>query len=156
MTSSTQLVERLKFLCRVAGKELRHLQTTDRRLFDEPFGVARAARLEDDIELAERVEAFADSLKLWPAPAFLRAVQWPDRADSRHEGTAGRHGKKPWRTAFVVHSCGACRGLIWQRTTLVPCRQRRLLGLDDEDRGVAPVPVRRSGRVCSGDEQCQS
>jgi hypothetical protein len=51
-------LERLRFLAAVVTKECRHLETTDRRLFAEPFGSDRAARLADDADLAERVEAF--------------------------------------------------------------------------------------------------
>ena len=58
MTPSVQLLARLQFLCRVAEKELRHLQTTDRRLFGEHLDAELAARLDEDVELAERVEAF--------------------------------------------------------------------------------------------------
>ena len=39
-------------------KESRHLLTTDRRLFDQPFTPERAAKLEPVRELAERVDAF--------------------------------------------------------------------------------------------------
>jgi hypothetical protein len=49
---------RLAFLTRVVTKESRHLLTTDRRLFDQPFTPERAAQLESVPELAERVEAF--------------------------------------------------------------------------------------------------
>lgn len=49
---------RLRFLLRVAQKECRYLQETDRRLFVIPFSQDRAARLPEDPDLAERVEAF--------------------------------------------------------------------------------------------------
>ena len=60
MTSSRKGNEGLKiaFLTRVVRKECRHLVSTDQRLFDVPFGADRAASLETDLELAERVEAF--------------------------------------------------------------------------------------------------
>ncbi len=49
---------KMKFLTRVVRKECRHLVSTDQRLFDVPFSADRAASLETDLELAERVEAF--------------------------------------------------------------------------------------------------
>ncbi len=59
MTSVTEEVRaRLRFLARVVERESRHLQRTDQRIFDEPFTPARARALDEDIELAERVEAF--------------------------------------------------------------------------------------------------
>lgn len=58
MTGPDQQLLRLKFLLRVVRRESAHLATTDRRLFDCPFSVARAAQLSTDVELAERVEAF--------------------------------------------------------------------------------------------------
>ena len=58
MTLDAKLALRLQFLARVVGKECRHLETTDRRLFEQPFTPERAALLETDAELAERVEAF--------------------------------------------------------------------------------------------------
>lgn len=53
---------RLRFLARVIAKELRHLETTDRRLFAVPMTTERAASLSDDPDLAERVEAFVGRL----------------------------------------------------------------------------------------------
>jgi hypothetical protein len=53
-----QSLARLQFLGRVAAKESRHLQSTDQRLFAERFTEMRARNLEDDPDLAERVEAF--------------------------------------------------------------------------------------------------
>ena len=49
---------RLQALARIAGKELRHLRRTDARLFSRPFTPELAARLEEDDDLAERVDAF--------------------------------------------------------------------------------------------------
>ena len=51
-------LDRLQFLIRVTQKESRHLQMTDQRLFNERFDEKRAATLENDSDLAERVEAF--------------------------------------------------------------------------------------------------
>jgi hypothetical protein len=53
-----KLTYRLQFLMRVVRKESRHLQSTDQRLFAAAFTRDQAAKLETDIELAERVEAF--------------------------------------------------------------------------------------------------
>lgn len=58
MNLEPKLAERMAFLMRVVRKECRHLGGTDRRLFSEPFTEARAASLETDPDLAERVEAF--------------------------------------------------------------------------------------------------
>lgn len=51
--------QRLRGLARVVRKELQHLLRTDARLFARPFTVERAARLDRDDDLSERVEAFA-------------------------------------------------------------------------------------------------
>ncbi len=51
-------VMRLQFLSRVICRELQHLRLTDQRLFVSPFTVTQAMVLENDIVLAERVEAF--------------------------------------------------------------------------------------------------
>lgn len=58
MTLDDKLAQRLQFLARVIRKECRHLESTDSRLFEQPFTRERALRLEEDAELAERVEAF--------------------------------------------------------------------------------------------------
>jgi hypothetical protein len=50
---------RLRFLARIVQKECRHLETTDRRLFEHPFTIERARQLESNPDLAERTEAFA-------------------------------------------------------------------------------------------------
>ena len=49
---------RLQFLARVVRKECKHLITTDQRLFGSLFTLEQAAQLEDNPDLAERVEAF--------------------------------------------------------------------------------------------------
>jgi hypothetical protein len=49
---------RLQFLARVVRKECQHLETTDRRLFSVPFTIEQAKELEENTDLAERVEAF--------------------------------------------------------------------------------------------------
>lgn len=44
MTDVDQQLLRLKFLLRVVRRQSAHLATTDRRLFDCPFSIARAAQ----------------------------------------------------------------------------------------------------------------
>jgi hypothetical protein len=58
MTLEPKFALRLKFLVRVVRKESKHLVTTDRRLFGLSFTSEQATRLEEDADLAERVEAF--------------------------------------------------------------------------------------------------
>jgi hypothetical protein len=58
MSLPPQTVVRLQFLSRVVRKECKHLTTTDFRLFSGGFGLEEVARLENDADLAERVEAF--------------------------------------------------------------------------------------------------
>jgi hypothetical protein len=92
-------IARLCFLARVVGKECRHLETTDRRLFAEPMTSARAASLAEDSDLAERVEAFvgrfgrlqdttADKL----LPALLIALGEPAGAQIDNLDRAERFG----------------------------------------------------------------
>ena len=72
---------RLRFLARVIGKECRHLETTDQRLFATPITVEQAKSLADNPDLAERVEAFVgrfgrlqDTLADKLLPALLAAL----------------------------------------------------------------------------------
>lgn len=58
MTLEPMIALRLQFLVRVVRKECRHLTTTDQRLFGSLFTIEQAALLEEDPDLAERVEAF--------------------------------------------------------------------------------------------------
>lgn len=58
MTLPAALLQRLQFLVRVVRKERQHLVLTDQRLFAVPFTLAQAADLENNPDLAERVEAF--------------------------------------------------------------------------------------------------
>jgi hypothetical protein len=58
MSVDNKIQLRLKFLARVVRKECRHLITTDQRLFSVSFTIEQAKKLEENIELAERVEAF--------------------------------------------------------------------------------------------------
>jgi len=50
--------ERLLFLAKVVRREIKHLQSTDNRLFAQPLTPALVAQLDSDEDLAERVEAF--------------------------------------------------------------------------------------------------
>ena len=59
MTLAEGTLQRIRFLNRVAGKEARHLAGTTERLFTTTFTAARVEALEEDPELAERVDAFA-------------------------------------------------------------------------------------------------
>ena len=58
MNISPQKKRRLAFLARMIRKEIHYLQLTDRRLFDVPFTREKAERLEKEVDLAERVDAF--------------------------------------------------------------------------------------------------
>jgi len=58
MTMEPKILLRLQFLVRVVRKECKHLSTTDQRLFGSLFTLEQATRLEEDPDLAERVEAF--------------------------------------------------------------------------------------------------
>lgn len=58
MTKITPLEERLLFLAKVVRREIKHLQSTDNRLFAQPLTLTLVAQLDSDEDLAERVEAF--------------------------------------------------------------------------------------------------
>ncbi len=80
MIADERAAARFHRLAGIVERELKHLLTTDRRLFNEPFTAERAARLQEDIDLAERVEAFLsrfgrlqDTLGDKLLPAFLAA-----------------------------------------------------------------------------------
>lgn len=81
MSIDPALSERLRFLARVVERECQHLEITDRRVFARGFAVEDAQRLTDDVELAERVEAFVsrfgrlqDTVADKLLPAYLRAA----------------------------------------------------------------------------------
>ena len=74
-------IERLRFLARVTGREKQHLVATTERLCEHPFTPERAASLAEDLDLAERVDAFVtrfgrlqDTLGDKLLPALLRAL----------------------------------------------------------------------------------
>ena len=58
MTPDPKTILRLQFLVRVVHKECKHLATTDERLFRPLLTLDQVSRLEEDPDLAERVEAF--------------------------------------------------------------------------------------------------
>jgi len=58
MNISSQKKLRLQFLARMVRKEIYYLLITDQRLFNVPFTREKAERLETDVDLAERVDAF--------------------------------------------------------------------------------------------------
>lgn len=77
-------IDRLRFLARVIGKECRHLEITDHRLFVIAMTAERAVSLGNDPDLAERVEAFVgrfgrlqDTLADKLLPALLAALGEP-------------------------------------------------------------------------------
>jgi hypothetical protein len=80
MIADRRAADRFRHLSVIVERELAHLLTTDRRLFAEPFTVQRARQIAEDIDLAERVEAFVsrfgrlqDTLGDKLLPAFLAA-----------------------------------------------------------------------------------
>ncbi len=84
MNADQATLLRLQSLCRIVAREARHLATTDQRLFETPFTPQRAARLDDDPDLAERVDAFVsrfgrlqDTLGDRLLPALLAAPGEP-------------------------------------------------------------------------------
>lgn len=81
MTLNPKLAMRISFLARVVRKECEHLAVTDRRLFADNFTMDTARRLETDVDLAERVEAFVgrfgrlqDTLGDKLLPVLLKAL----------------------------------------------------------------------------------
>lgn len=99
MTLPDDLAARLQFLARVVVRQMHHLETTDKRVFAEPFTVARAGQLDSDTDLAERVEAFAsrfarlqDTLGDKLVPALLRALGEPAGATLDNLDRAERLG----------------------------------------------------------------
>ncbi|WP_028492580.1 hypothetical protein [Thioalkalivibrio sp. ALE19] len=81
MNIDPEQLERLRFLGRVVQRERQHLETTDQRVFSEPFTPARAGALADNVDEAERVEAFVsrfgrlqDTLGDKLLPVYLEAL----------------------------------------------------------------------------------
>lgn len=93
---------RLPFLFRVLAREAAHLRITDGRVFARPFDPARAEALADDVEDAERVEAFVarfsrlqDTLGDKVLPAILAALGEPVGAVIDNLDRAERLGLLP-------------------------------------------------------------
>ncbi len=87
MTVDIGLLERLRALVRIVGKELKYLQQTDARLFVQPFTVELADSLESDQLLGERIDAFVgrfgrlqDTLGDKLLPNLLSLLKEPPRA----------------------------------------------------------------------------
>ena len=81
MTIANTKLQRLQFLARIVKKEIHHLQLTDQRLFPTPFTREMAERLEKDVDLAERLDAFVsrfgrlqDTVGDKLLPQYLNAV----------------------------------------------------------------------------------
>ncbi len=81
MKPDERALARLKYLARIVERECQHLLATDARLFATPFTAERARALAENIDEAERVDAFSsrfgrlqDSVgdKLLPAYLALR------------------------------------------------------------------------------------
>ena len=93
---------RFSFLFRVLAREAEHLRITDRRVFSRPFDPARALALADDVDDAERVEAFVarfarlqDTLGDKVLPALLAALGEPVAAVIDNLDRAERLGLLP-------------------------------------------------------------
>jgi len=101
------LLNRLRLLARVIQRERTHLLATDQRIFAMPFSMARAQKLDTDVELAERVEAFVarfsrlqDTLGDKLLPALLRALGEPLGAVIDNLDRAERLG---WLASLFLH-----------------------------------------------------
>jgi len=102
VTLDTPTAERLTFLMRVVQRERDHLAVTDQRVFAQVFDVERARRLNDDIDDAERVEAFVsrfsrlqDTIGQKLIPAWLAAAGEPPLATVDALDRAERFGLIP-------------------------------------------------------------
>ncbi|WP_330947447.1 hypothetical protein [Thermomonas sp. LB-4] len=109
MTGDDAQLQRLRFLARVVQRESKHLLTTDRRVFAKPFTQDRAKALAEDVELAERVEAFAarfgrlqDTLGDKLIPALLRALGEPVGAAIDNLDRAERLGWLPSSEQWLI------------------------------------------------------
>lgn len=74
-------LQRLQFLTRIVRKEIRSLRLTDQRLFPTLFTREKAGQLAENVELAERVDAFVsrfgrlqDTVGNKLLPQYLNAV----------------------------------------------------------------------------------
>lgn len=106
---SPQLQARLYHLCELVEREVAHLKVTDQRLFQEPFTAQRAAQLEEDVDLAERVDAFVarfgrlqDTLGSKLLPAYLSAFGEPVATFLENLDRAERLGLVPDAEAWFT------------------------------------------------------
>lgn len=84
MSPAPGLTQRLQHLADVVLREAAHLSQTDLRLFGPGFGLAEAAGLQGNVDLAERVDAFVarfgrlqDTLGAALLPRLLEALLEP-------------------------------------------------------------------------------
>ena len=87
MNLPVQMQERLKFLTRVVDKEIKHLDYAAEQAFGIPLTLEAIEQLDENPELAMRVEAFTsrfcrlqDTLGDKLLPALLKSLGEPDRA----------------------------------------------------------------------------
>jgi hypothetical protein len=87
MTLSPDTQSRLAFLLRVIEKEIAHLEYADQQVFGTPLTLEAVAQLENNPELALKVEAFTsrfcrlqDTLGDKLLPALLNALGEPPKA----------------------------------------------------------------------------
>lgn len=87
MKLSHDSAERLKFLSRVVGKEIKHLHYASHQVFDGGLELSTVESLDANPDLALKVEAFAsrfcrlqDTLGDKLLPSLLKALGEPDRA----------------------------------------------------------------------------
>jgi len=91
--------ERLKFLTRVVDKEIKHLDYAAEQAFGIPLTLEAVEQLDENPELAMRVEAFTsrfcrlqDTLGDKLLPALLKSLGEPDRALLINLEKAEKHG----------------------------------------------------------------
>lgn len=87
MKISPEMQERLRFLCRVVAKEIKHLNYASSQVFGGQLTYESVEVLDANPDLAMRVEAFTsrfcrlqDTLGDKLLPALLKALGEPDRA----------------------------------------------------------------------------
>ncbi len=110
MAVSQSHLERLNHLARVVQREAKHLALTDAKLFAAEFSAQRAQSLDNDPDLAERVDAFVsrfgrlqDTLGDKLLPRLLAALDEPVGAAIDNLGRGERLGliidAERWREA---------------------------------------------------------
>ena len=108
--------DRLGFLLQTVALEAAHLQGTDERLFSQPFSAARAAGLNNDVLLAERLDAFSarsarlqDTLGDKLLPVLLARIGEPvgsvlDNLDRAHRLQLLNHPAENWLAARALRN----------------------------------------------------